>query len=200
MFVRSTARSRKAANSSPRNADRLEMERGDVSRSDTGGTNPLEGAWNIPFGKPPFDLIAPEHFGPAFDRAQARRRAEIDAIAGNAVAPDFNNSIAAFERGATILPVWRSSSLFLQAPIPATRCRRSNATFRLLPTPSAPSRKPATYSTTPPPGGSTITFMRPPICAIQLRPIGPSAAGCRQLRRCCNRALDQEALGPAELC
>jgi hypothetical protein len=192
MFVRSTARSRKAANSSPRNADRLEMGQGDVSRSDTGGTNPLEGAWNTPFGKPPFDLIAPEHFGPAFDRAQARRRAEIDAIAANAVAPDFNNSMAALERGGHDLTCLAYIFFVLAS------ANTSDALQEIERDVSIAADAFGAFEEAD--DCSTITFMRPPICAIQLRPIGPSAAGCRQLRRCCNRGLDQEALGPAELC
>jgi peptidyl-dipeptidase Dcp len=59
--------------------------------------NPLLGAWTGPFGLPPFGAIHPEHFRPAFDRALAAHRAEIDAIAAAAVPAIFDNTIAALE-------------------------------------------------------------------------------------------------------
>ncbi len=61
--------------------------------------NPFFQTWSHPFAVPPFAAIAPEHFRPAFDRALAAHRAEIDAIAGSLAAPDFANTIAALERG-----------------------------------------------------------------------------------------------------
>jgi peptidyl-dipeptidase Dcp len=60
--------------------------------------NPLLQEWNTPFAIPPFSDILPEHFRPAFDLALAGQRAEIDAIAESAAAPDFDNTIAALER------------------------------------------------------------------------------------------------------
>jgi peptidyl-dipeptidase Dcp len=63
----------------------------------SGAENPLLAAWTGAFDLPPFETIAPEHFRPAFDRALAAHRAEIDAIAGNAAAPDFDNTVAALE-------------------------------------------------------------------------------------------------------
>lgn len=59
--------------------------------------NPLLESWDTPFGIAPFDRIAPEHFTPAFDAALDAQRAEIDAIAGLAVAPTFENTIDAME-------------------------------------------------------------------------------------------------------
>ena len=60
--------------------------------------NPLLRDWTGAFGLPPFGAIHPEHFRPAFDQALAAHRAEIDAIAGGAEPPSFENTIAALER------------------------------------------------------------------------------------------------------
>ncbi len=59
--------------------------------------NPLFGEWTAPFEAPPFDLIEPAHFLPAFERAMAIHRAEIEAIASNPAAPTFANTIEALE-------------------------------------------------------------------------------------------------------
>ena len=59
--------------------------------------NPLLTSWTTPFGLPPFESIAPEHYKPAFDTALAEQQAEIAAIADNAEAPTFANTIEALE-------------------------------------------------------------------------------------------------------
>ncbi|QFU15276.1 M3 family metallopeptidase [Microvirga thermotolerans] len=75
------------------------MTSSDVNRP----SNPLLASWATPFGIPPFESIAPEHYRPAFDAAIAEQQAEIDAIAGNAETPTFANTIEAMERsGATL--------------------------------------------------------------------------------------------------
>ena len=51
-----------------------------------------------PFGIPPFSKIADADFPPALEQALTDARAEIDAIAENAEAPTFDNTIAALER------------------------------------------------------------------------------------------------------
>ena len=66
--------------------------------ADSDTKNPLLADWTGPFGLPPLGAIAPEHFRAAFDRALARHRAEIDAIAGEPGAPSFGNTIEALER------------------------------------------------------------------------------------------------------
>jgi len=73
-------------------------------------TNPLLADWTGPFGLPPFGAIKPEHFRPAFDEALSRHRAEIDAIAGNAQAPSFANTIEALETSGRALD--RVSNVF----------------------------------------------------------------------------------------
>jgi peptidyl-dipeptidase Dcp len=72
--------------------------------------NPLLAEWTTPFGVPPLGEIRPEHFPPAFDRALAGHRAEIDAIAGETAPPDFENTVAALERSGRLLA--RVSNVF----------------------------------------------------------------------------------------
>lgn len=67
------------------------------------GDNPLLAAWDTPFAAPPFAAIRPEHFGPAFETAFAEHRAEVAAIAAEAAAPTFANTIAALERAGRTL-------------------------------------------------------------------------------------------------
>src|SRR5947209_18477141 len=52
----------------------------------------------LPFNIPDFANIRTEHYRPAFARAMAEHRAEIDAIASDASALTFDNTIAALER------------------------------------------------------------------------------------------------------
>ncbi|MDM7255254.1 MAG: M3 family metallopeptidase [Paracoccus sp. (in: a-proteobacteria)] len=54
--------------------------------------------WTGPQGLPRFDLIADDQFLPAFDTELAHALTEIEAIAGNPAAPDFDNTVAALER------------------------------------------------------------------------------------------------------
>lgn len=66
-------------------------------------SNPLLRPWKGPFGIPPFEEFAPEHFRPAFDAALAEQQAEIAAIAENGEAPTFDNTIGALERSGRTL-------------------------------------------------------------------------------------------------
>jgi peptidyl-dipeptidase Dcp len=61
-------------------------------------TNPLLASWTGPFGLPPFAEVRAEHFAPAFAQAMHEHLAELDAIANNAAAPTFENTVAAFDR------------------------------------------------------------------------------------------------------
>jgi len=72
--------------------------------------NPLLSEWTGALELPPFEAIRPEFFRPAFDRALADHRAEIDAIAANPAAASFENTIAALERGGRALE--RVASVF----------------------------------------------------------------------------------------
>jgi peptidyl-dipeptidase Dcp len=65
--------------------------------------NPFFQEWTGPFGAPPFGRIVPEHFGPAFDRAFAAHDCEVAAIAADAAAPSFLNTVAALELSGRLL-------------------------------------------------------------------------------------------------
>jgi peptidyl-dipeptidase Dcp len=60
-------------------------------------TNPFFKEWTTPFGVPPFQEIKPEHFVPAFTRAIAEQRREIEAIANNPEPPTFANTMEAMD-------------------------------------------------------------------------------------------------------
>jgi peptidyl-dipeptidase Dcp len=66
-------------------------------------TNPLLVDWDQPFGLPPFAQARPEHFRPALERAMRLHKAELASIAQQAAAPDFANTIAAFDRAGELL-------------------------------------------------------------------------------------------------
>jgi len=59
--------------------------------------SPLD--WQLP----QFDKITNAHYVPAFEKGMADHRAEIDAIANNAAAPTFDNTIVAMERAGLLL-------------------------------------------------------------------------------------------------
>ena len=59
--------------------------------------------WTTPFEAPPFDLIRPEQFVPAFAVAMRTHLAEVAAIAGSPEPPDFANTIEALERSGRAL-------------------------------------------------------------------------------------------------
>jgi peptidyl-dipeptidase Dcp len=65
--------------------------------------NPLLRPWDGPLGAPPFAQVRAEDFLPAFDVACQWHRAEISAIAAQAEAPTFENTIAALERAGEAL-------------------------------------------------------------------------------------------------
>jgi peptidyl-dipeptidase Dcp len=66
-------------------------------------SNPLLAPWTTPFGLPPFDLIRPEHFEPAFAAAITAHLAEIAAIGDDPAPPSFANTIEALERSGRAL-------------------------------------------------------------------------------------------------
>jgi peptidyl-dipeptidase Dcp len=66
-------------------------------------TNPLLADWTTPFALPPFDLIQAAHFEPAFEAAMKAQRDEVEAIAAQSAAPDFDNTVAAFDRSGRLL-------------------------------------------------------------------------------------------------
>ncbi|CAM2148608.1 peptidyl-dipeptidase Dcp [Pararobbsia alpina] len=78
--------------------------------SDSLASNPLLQPWNTPYNLPPFDKVKPEHYVPAFDVAMAEHLRELDAIAANAAAPDFVNTVQAFDESGRLF--MRVSNLF----------------------------------------------------------------------------------------
>ena len=58
--------------------------------------NPFFSEYDTPFGVPPFDIIEYEHFVPAAKAGFSEQLTEIKAIADNAEAPTFENTIAAY--------------------------------------------------------------------------------------------------------
>ena len=59
--------------------------------------NPLLLPFNTPYEVPPFDLIKPEHFRPAFETALEQARDQVDRITNNAERPTFTNTVEALE-------------------------------------------------------------------------------------------------------
>lgn len=72
--------------------------------------NPFYKQSTLPYLLPLFDRIKDADFRPAFEAGMAEQRKEIDAIARNPVAPDFENILAAIERSGQLLD--RVSSVF----------------------------------------------------------------------------------------
>ncbi|MCV2354098.1 M3 family metallopeptidase [Paucibacter sp. B2R-40] len=66
-------------------------------------TNPLLQDWQTPYGLPPFGAIEPAQFAPAFEAALLQHRAELDAIAAQAEAPTFANTLARFDASGRLL-------------------------------------------------------------------------------------------------
>src|SRR5436305_15302284 len=64
----------------------------------------------LPFNIPDFANIRTEDYRPAFDRAMAEHRTEIDAIARDVSASTFDNTIAALERSGA--PLRRVEAVF----------------------------------------------------------------------------------------
>ncbi|MDD3788491.1 MAG: M3 family metallopeptidase, partial [Petrimonas sp.] len=65
--------------------------------------NPFFKPYATPHETPPFDKIKTGHFEPAFDKAIQEHERQIDAIANNAQAPTFANTILAMEYSGELL-------------------------------------------------------------------------------------------------
>ena len=66
-------------------------------------TNPLLTDWTAAHGLPPFEQLRAEHFEPALRQAMHEHRADLAAIGAQAAAPDFDNTVAAFDRAGRAL-------------------------------------------------------------------------------------------------
>ena len=65
--------------------------------------NPFLADWNTPYGIPPFDQIKTEDYIPAIKEGIEQNKKEIEAIINNPEAPNFANTIAAFEQSGQLL-------------------------------------------------------------------------------------------------
>lgn len=76
----------------------------DIQSSAATKDNPLVKEWTGPYGGvPPFDKVEVPYFKPALETALAERLAEVERIAANSAAPNFDNTIAALERAGRTL-------------------------------------------------------------------------------------------------
>ncbi|HOL71899.1 MAG TPA: M3 family metallopeptidase [Bryobacteraceae bacterium] len=66
-------------------------------------SNPLLREWNTPFGVPPFNEIADEHFLPALKAGIDEQRREVQAISANPEPPTFANTIEALDASGELL-------------------------------------------------------------------------------------------------
>src|SRR5690554_4547028 len=74
------------------------------------GENPFYKPFDGPHGTAPFSRIKIEHFEPAFEKAIAEHKAEIDDIANNIEVATFSNTIEKMEYAGEMLT--RTSSIF----------------------------------------------------------------------------------------
>ncbi len=73
-------------------------------------TNPFFSEYNTPFNVPPFDKIDTSHFIPAIEKGIIDQQAEIDAIINSTEAPNFENTILAYDKSGRLID--RVSSVF----------------------------------------------------------------------------------------
>lgn len=71
--------------------------------SDRQPANPFFEEWTGPFGMPPFDRIRAEHFLPAFEKAMAERRREVETIATSEEPATFANTIEPLAQGTPLM-------------------------------------------------------------------------------------------------
>ncbi len=83
---------------------------GKQDKANGNGENPFFSEFDTPYQVPPFDKIKNEHFMPAFKKAMAEHKKEINAIVKNEDAPTFENTIVALDNSGKMLR--RVSSVF----------------------------------------------------------------------------------------
>ncbi|MEP6480968.1 MAG: M3 family metallopeptidase, partial [Rhodoglobus sp.] len=66
-------------------------------------TNPFFEPSTLPFGMPPFALIADEHYRPAFEKGMADQLAEVENITRRRDMPTFENTMIPLERSGQLL-------------------------------------------------------------------------------------------------
>ncbi|HYQ44789.1 MAG TPA: M3 family metallopeptidase [Polyangiaceae bacterium] len=72
--------------------------------------NPFLRPSALPYEMPPFDKITDASYRPAFEAGMAEQREQVSAIANDAAAPSFENTIVALERSGRIL--YRTANVF----------------------------------------------------------------------------------------
>ena len=65
--------------------------------------NPFFAKYDTPFKVPPFDIIKPEHFIPAYEKGMEQQKTEIEKLVNNPEAPNFDNTIVALDRSGKLL-------------------------------------------------------------------------------------------------
>lgn len=65
--------------------------------------NPLVAEFTTPFGVPPFELIKPHHYMPAFKLGMEEQMKEVEAIINNNEKPSFANTIVALDESGDLL-------------------------------------------------------------------------------------------------
>ena len=101
-----------------------------INKSDA-SQNPFLTASGLPFRMPPFDKIKDAHFAPAFAEGMRQQLVEVDAIAGNAAAPTFDNTVVALERSGRVLD--RVSKVFFNLTAANTNDRLEALELDLAP-------------------------------------------------------------------
>jgi len=74
-----------------------------AAESNFGPGNPFYSPSPLPFQAPPFDKIKDSDYQPAIEAGMAQQREEVRAIADNAAAPTFENTIVALEKSGQLL-------------------------------------------------------------------------------------------------
>jgi len=64
---------------------------------------PFFSEYDTPFKVPPFDIIKPEHFIPAYEKGMEEHKADIEKLVNNPEAPTFDNTIVALDRSGKLL-------------------------------------------------------------------------------------------------
>lgn len=72
-------------------------------KTETDSDNPFFTEYTTSFQVPPFDKIDTTHYLPAFVEGMKQHDAEIEAIVANTEAPDFENTILAFDKSGKLL-------------------------------------------------------------------------------------------------
>src|ERR1035438_709197 len=93
--------------------------------------NPFFTEYDTPFRVPPFDKIDTSHYLPAFIEGMKQQKTEINEIVINHQAPDFNNTILAYDKSGKVLT--RVSKVFYNLEESNTNARIQSIAKELSP-------------------------------------------------------------------